>query len=102
MQAFTTALGNYGLTKPLKEGAAAPERFKPDYVPHLFCECVDGGRIETLDDRELAAAFCHEVIRLVCAAFAVSAEQGRHVRPMTPTDGSDLSRYSTILSPISS
>ena len=32
MQAFTTALGNYGLTKPLKEGAAAPERFKPDYV----------------------------------------------------------------------
>jgi 4,5-dihydroxyphthalate decarboxylase len=32
MQALTTALGNYGLTKPLKEGAAAPERFKPQYV----------------------------------------------------------------------
>ena len=32
MQAYTTALGNYGLTKPLKEGTAAPGRFKPDYV----------------------------------------------------------------------
>jgi 4,5-dihydroxyphthalate decarboxylase len=32
MQALTTALGNYGLTKPLKEGAAAPKRFKPQYV----------------------------------------------------------------------
>ena len=32
MQALTTALGNYGLTKPLKEGAVAPERFKLQYV----------------------------------------------------------------------
>jgi 4,5-dihydroxyphthalate decarboxylase len=32
MQALTTALGNYGLTKPLKDGAVSPGRFKPHYV----------------------------------------------------------------------
>ncbi len=32
MQPLTTALGNYGLTKPLKDGAVAPERFTPSYV----------------------------------------------------------------------
>jgi 4,5-dihydroxyphthalate decarboxylase len=32
MQPLTTALGNYGLTKPLKDGTAAPRRFKPHYV----------------------------------------------------------------------
>jgi 4,5-dihydroxyphthalate decarboxylase len=32
MQPLTTALGNYGLTKPLKEGLAAPERFTPRYA----------------------------------------------------------------------
>src|SRR5262245_13329208 len=32
MQALTIALGNYGLTKPLKEGAVAPERFTPQYA----------------------------------------------------------------------
>ena len=32
MQAYTTALGNYGLTKPLKDGAVVPERFTPQYV----------------------------------------------------------------------
>jgi 4,5-dihydroxyphthalate decarboxylase len=32
MQQLTTALGNYGLTKPLKDGTASPERFKPQYV----------------------------------------------------------------------
>ncbi len=32
MQALTTALGNYGLTKPLKEGLASPERHTPHYV----------------------------------------------------------------------
>ena len=32
MQTLTTALGNYGLTKPLKDGAVSPERFKPQYV----------------------------------------------------------------------
>jgi 4,5-dihydroxyphthalate decarboxylase len=32
MQELTTALGNYGLTKPLKEGAVAPQRHKPRYA----------------------------------------------------------------------
>jgi 4,5-dihydroxyphthalate decarboxylase len=32
METLTTALGNYGLTKPLKEGLAGPRRFKPHYV----------------------------------------------------------------------
>lgn len=32
MQSLTIALGNYGLTKPLKEGTASPQRFKPQYV----------------------------------------------------------------------
>ena len=32
MQALTTALGNYGLTKPLKDGAVAPQRHQPQYV----------------------------------------------------------------------
>lgn len=32
MQALKTALGNYGLTKPLKEGQVAPKRFTPQYV----------------------------------------------------------------------
>ena len=32
MLELTTALGNYGLTKPLKSGAAGPERHKPQYV----------------------------------------------------------------------
>lgn len=31
MQQLTMALGHYGLTKPLKEGLAAPARFKPQY-----------------------------------------------------------------------
>ena len=32
MQPLTIAIGNYGLTRPLKDGSAAPERFKPHYV----------------------------------------------------------------------
>ena len=32
MQTLTTALGNYGLTKPLKDGSVVPSRFKPQYV----------------------------------------------------------------------
>ena len=32
MQTLTVALGNYGLTKPLKDGAALPQRFKPRYA----------------------------------------------------------------------
>jgi 4,5-dihydroxyphthalate decarboxylase len=32
MQTFTTALGNYGLTLPLKTGEVAPQRFKPEYA----------------------------------------------------------------------
>ena len=32
MQPLTIALGNYGLTKPLKDGAVSPERFKPQYA----------------------------------------------------------------------
>ncbi len=32
MQTLTTALGNYGLTMPLKSGAVGPERHKPHYV----------------------------------------------------------------------
>ena len=32
MQALATALGNYGITKPLKAGLAAPRQFKPQYV----------------------------------------------------------------------
>jgi len=31
MQALKTALGNYGLTKPLKEGTVVPKRFTPQY-----------------------------------------------------------------------
>ncbi len=32
METLATALGNYGLTKPLKDGSAGPRRFKPQYV----------------------------------------------------------------------
>src|SRR5688572_8902022 len=32
MQTLTIALGSYGLTKPLKDGLAVPQRFKPQYV----------------------------------------------------------------------
>lgn len=32
MQPLTIALGNYGLTKPLKDGLAAPRRFAPQYA----------------------------------------------------------------------